>query len=166
MANAYVFLSVILLKKMPASAPKQQEWAEASIPSEAMMHFPPVSDSPIFEKFSDSVENFLNFTFSRKISRFSSAKISEDFFQPSTTNFEFPPIPCFSTFPPVSRILLISPYFAKFAPSFRKIHLLFTYFVCISFPPYFDHDAFMHHPMHVLDAPENGVPSPKGHLFQ
>ena len=26
--------------------------------------------------------------------------------------------------------------------------------MCISFPPYFDHDAFMHHPMHVLDAPE------------
>src|SRR6218665_1991187 len=25
--------------------------------------------------------------------------------------------------------------------------------MCISFPPYFDHDAFMHHPMHVLDAP-------------
>src|SRR6218665_235278 len=28
----------------------------------------------------------------------------------------------------------------------------FTYFMCISFPPYFDHDAFMHHTMHVLDA--------------
>jgi len=26
--------------------------------------------------------------------------------------------------------------------------------MCISFPPYFDHDAFMHHPMHVLDAPD------------
>ena len=25
------------------------------------------------------------------------------------------------------------------------------------FPPYFDHDAFMHHPMHVLDAPDFGV---------
>jgi len=25
--------------------------------------------------------------------------------------------------------------------------------MCISFPPYFDHDAFKHHPMHVLDAP-------------
>jgi len=23
------------------------------------------------------------------------------------------------------------------------------------FPPYFYHDAFMHHPMHVLDAPGN-----------
>ena len=36
------------------------------------------------------------------------------------------------------------------SPYFRQIHLLFTYFACISFPPYFDHDAFMQHPMHVL----------------
>jgi len=56
-------------------------------------------------------------------------------------------------FLPVSRKLLF-PYFDKFPLWFRKIHLLFTNFLCISFPPYFDHDAFMHHPMHVLDAPE------------
>ena len=29
---------------------------------------------------------------------------------------------------------------------------LVTCFVC-TFPPYFDHDAFRHHPIHVLDAP-------------
>ena len=47
-------------------------------PSETMMHFPSVSDfPPIFEKFSDSEENF---TFSRKISLFSSAEISDDLF--------------------------------------------------------------------------------------
>ena len=41
----------------------------ASIPSEAMMHFPPVLDfPPIFEKFSNSAKKFQNFTFSRKIS--------------------------------------------------------------------------------------------------
>ena len=46
------------------------------------------------------------------------------------------------------------PCFKKFPPCFRKIHLLFTYFMCFSFPPTcFDHDAFMHHPMHELDAP-------------
>src|SRR6218665_2693012 len=56
-------------------------------------------------------------------------------------------------FPPVSRKLLLSPLLLKISPCFRKIPLLFTYFLCISFPPYFDHDAFMHHPMHVLDAP-------------
>src|SRR6218665_3286626 len=29
--------------------------------------------------------------------------------------------------------------------------------MCISSPPYFDHNAFIHHPMHVLDAPEGHV---------
>src|SRR6218665_267065 len=29
-----------------------------------------------------------------------------------------------------------------YSPCFRQIQLLFTYFTCISFPPYFDHDAF------------------------
>src|SRR6218665_2851000 len=46
-----------------------------------MMHFPPVSDfPPISEKFSDFLKNLKNFTFSRKISSLSSAKISDDFF--------------------------------------------------------------------------------------
>src|SRR6218665_467255 len=37
-------------------------------PPEAMMHFPSVSDSPLFQKnFLNSVENFPNFTSSRKI---------------------------------------------------------------------------------------------------
>ena len=39
--------------------------------SEAMMHFPPVSDFPsYFKKNSDSVENFPDFTFSKKVSIF------------------------------------------------------------------------------------------------
>jgi len=37
--------------------------------------FPPFQISPFPKKFSDSVENFHNFTFSKKISRFPSAKI-------------------------------------------------------------------------------------------
>jgi len=36
--------------------------------------------------------------------------------------------------PPVSRKLFFPPYFEKFPPCFRQIHLLFTYFTCISFP--------------------------------
>ena len=115
------------------------------------MHFPPVSDPPILKKISDSVENFQHLTFSRTISRFSSAKL---FFSHRPHILEFSPIfPVSVHFPPVSRKLLFSPYFGKFPPCFRKIHLLFTYFMCILFLPYFDHDAFMHHPMHVLDAP-------------
>src|SRR6218665_3625543 len=66
----------------------------------------------------------------------------------------FPPIFPVSVHFPLFRENYYSPYFSKFPPCFIKIHLLFTYFLCISFPPYFDLDAFMHHLMHVLDAPE------------
>src|SRR6218665_2271874 len=126
-----------------------------------MIHFPPCFRfPPIFEKISDSVENFPNFTFSRKISRFSSAKISHDLFLVIDHKFRISPL--FSLFHYISPLFLENYYFLpllyfeKFSPCFRKIHLLFTYFMCISFPPYFDHDAFMHHPMQALDAPVGG----------
>ena len=67
--------------------------------------------------------------------RFSSAKI---FFSHRPQNHKFrisPYFSCFSTFPPVSPKLLFPPYFHKFSPCFRKMNLLFTYFMCISFPP-------------------------------
>src|SRR6218665_1669285 len=131
------------------------------------MHFPALFQiSPIFEKKSDSVENFLNFTFSRKISLFSFAKISDDLFLVIDHKFRIPP-PIFSVsvhFPLVSRKLLFPPHFSKFHPCFTKIHLLLTYFMCISFPPYFDHDAFMHHPMHVLDASESNLDASESNL--
>src|SRR6218665_2241411 len=108
---------------------------------------------PIFEKCSDSVLNFRTCTLSRKISRFSSARISDDLFlvidQPQISNFP-PYFASFSTFSPLFCANYYSPSFHKFPPCFQEIHLLFTYFSCISFLPYFDHDAFMHHPMHVL----------------
>src|SRR6218665_3975722 len=106
-------------------------------PPEAMMHFPSLFQiSPhIFEKFSDSEENFQNFTFSRKISRFSSEKISDDLFLVINHKFRVPPIfPVSVHFHPVSRKLLFFPLLLKIPPCFRKIHLLFTYFTCISFP--------------------------------
>src|SRR6218665_999952 len=68
----------------------------------------------IFEKFTDSLKIFPNCTFSRKISRFSSAKISYDIFchRPQISNF--PPIfPLSVRFPPVSLQLLFPPYFQK-----------------------------------------------------
>ena len=106
----------------------------------------------ILQTFSDSVENFQNFTFSQKIFPFSSAKIFDELFLVNDRKFRISPL--FSLFQ------YISPCFAKiiispsknFIPCFQKNYLLFTYFMCISFPPYFDHDAFMHHPLHVLDA--------------
>ena len=111
--------------------------AGASIPPEAMMHFPPVSDSPLFStNFQTLWKIFLNLTFSRQISRFSSAKIYDYLFfshRPKISNF-----PLFSLFQYISPCfakIIISPYFFKFHPWFRKIHLLFTHFMCISFPP-------------------------------
>ena len=92
------------------------------------MHFPPVSDfPPIFEKFSDSEENFHNFTFSRKNSLFSSAEISDDLLfshRPQISNF--PPIfPVSVHFPPVSRKLLFPPTLTNFPSVLDK----FTYFL-------------------------------------
>src|SRR6218665_291083 len=44
-----------------------------------------------------------------------------------------------------------------YSPYFRQIHKfppLFLFFLLFScFSPYFDHDAFMHHAQHVLEAP-------------
>ena len=47
-----------------------------------------------------------------------------------------PYFPCFNTFPPCfAKIILSSPTLTNFPHCFRQIHLLFTYFTCISFPP-------------------------------
>ena len=58
--------------------------------------------------------------------------------------------PQFSLFQYISPTLFSKnyyfPLFLKNSPAF---YILYVYF-----PPYFDHDAFMHHPMHVLDAPD------------
>ena len=91
--------------------------------------FPPIS-----EKFSDFLKFFYNFTFSRKISWLSSAKFSDDLFfshRPQISNF--PPIFAVSVHFPLFRENVSFPiYFSKFPPCFRQIHLLFTYFTCIS----------------------------------
>ena len=74
-------------------------------------------------------------------------------FQIPPISKKVPPILAVSVhFPPVSQKLFFPPYFYKFPPVLGK----FTCFLHTLrvFPPYFDHDAFMHHPMHVLDAPD------------
>ena len=122
------------------------------------MHFSPCFRfSPYFRKIFRLCGKFSKFLpFPEKFLDFHPPKFLMALFQSSTTTFEFPPISLFQYIIPLFREkLLFLPYFDKFSSCFRKIHLLnFTCFVCISFPPYFDHDAFMHHPMHVLDAPE------------
>ena len=116
----------------------------ASIPSEAMIHFPPVSDSPLisakFLKIRGKCSQFYLF-----LKHFS---ISKNLWWPFFTHrlqmlifllFSFAEIiipPTFSN----------SPLFPR---NLRVFYILCVYFVS----PYFDHGAFMHHTWHVLDAP-------------
>src|SRR6218665_4133432 len=103
-----------------------------------MMHFSPLFQIfPYFQKMLDSEENFHNFTFSRQISSFSSAEISDDLFfshQPHISNFH-PIFPVSIHFPPVSRKLLFPPTFTIFPSVLDK----FTYFLhtllVFRFPP-------------------------------
>ena len=127
--------------------------AGASIPPETMMHFPPVSDSPYFQKNFRLWGKFSQFSFSRKISCFSSNEISDDLFfshRPQISNF--PLIFAVSVHFPLFRDK--TPTLTNFPPLFYTnspaLYILYVYFVS----PYFYHDAFMHHPMHVLDATE------------
>ena len=111
--------------------------------------------SPLFsKKFQTLRKIFTIFPFPTNFLIFIRQNFWWLFFSHRPQILNFPYFSCFSTFPPLFRENYYSPYFTKFPPCFRQIHLLFTYFTCISFPPYFDHDASMHHhPMHVLDAP-------------
>src|SRR6218665_1890433 len=73
----------------------------------------------------------------------------------STTNFEFHPIfPVSVHFPPcfAKIIIYFPPTLKNSSPVFEKF-TCFLYNLCVFRFPYFDHDAFMHHPMHVLEAP-------------
>src|SRR6218665_3514031 len=80
-----------------------------SIPSETMMHFPPVSDSPpISEKFSDFLRNFYNVTF--KFLDFHPPKFLMTFFLVIHHKFRIPPyFRCSSTFPPCFVNIFLSP---------------------------------------------------------
>jgi len=97
---------------------------------------------PLFSKKFQTVENVKNFTSSWKISRFSSAKISDDLFifshRPQISNF-----PLFSLFQYISSLFRENYYFP---PTFKNFLPVLEKFTC-----------FLHtlcvHPMHVLDAP-------------
>src|SRR6218665_420375 len=124
-------------------------------PSEAMMHFPCFRFPPYFRKMFRRSKILKMLPFPEKFLDFHPQKflMTSFFFLVIDHKFRMSPcFPCFGTFPFCFAKIIIPPYFHKFPPCFRKIHLLFTYFMCISFPPYFDHDAFMQHPTHVLDA--------------
>src|SRR6218665_1589852 len=102
-----------------------------------MMHVATVSDFPLFpKKFSDSAENFPNFTFSKTFSDFHPPKFLTTFFQSLITHFEIPPISLFQFIFPYFGKCLFPPTFAKFSPDFVKLSCFlhtFVYFVS----PYF-----------------------------
>ena len=110
---------------------------------------------PLFPRnCSGSVENVHGFTFSEKKFRFSSAKISDDLLLVIDHRFEMSPL--FSFFQPNSSScfdqIFHSPNFAKFPPLIGKNYCALYMLSVIFVSPYFYHDAFMHHTMHVLDA--------------
>src|SRR6218665_4177737 len=96
---------------------------------------------------------FTNFTFSQ--TKFSTFIL--------VINYNVPPILLVSVhFPPISRKLLF-PYFYKCTPCFRKMYTCILHTLCVfRLSPYFDHDAFMHHTIHVgywtpLTGPQHPV---------
>jgi len=98
---------------------------------------PSVSDfTPVSEKIQNPCKISPNFTFSWKIFRFSSAKISISDRQPQILNF--PSIFAISVhFPPISTKLFF-PLLFKISPCFRqKFTCFLTCFMCFSFPPTF-----------------------------
>ena len=118
--------SVHILKEMTLVV-YQDLLTGASISPKAMMHFPLFQIPPIFEKLSESLENFQNFTFSRQISPFS----SDDLFLVIDHIFRISPIfPISVPFPSVLRKLLFPPYFDKFPPVLEKF-TCFLHTLCV-----------------------------------
>jgi len=98
------------------------------------MHFPVSDFPPISENFlTFRVKFFRFYLYQKKNFRFSSAKISGDFF---STNFQFPYFPCFTAFSPYFAKIIVSPYFKNFTPFSLNLRV-FTYFICTSYPPTF-----------------------------
>ena len=75
--------------------------------------------------------------------------------------FEISPyFPTFNTFPPISQISSF-PLFFQISPLISYNLRAFLHTLCVfGFPLYFDHDAFMHHTMHVLDTPADVTRGP------
>ena len=95
-------------------------------PPEAIDAFPACFRFPLFpKKISDSIENFRNFTFSEKISQFSSTKLLMTFFSHLPQIWNFPPIFAVSIHSPYFAGNFSFPlYFSKFPLWFRKIYIL------------------------------------------
>ena len=90
--------------------------------------FPSISDSPISENLSDSVENFP--TFSTTIFfYFHPQKFLMTFFLVIDSKFRIPPIFAVSVHSPLSEKIIICLYFLKFPPDLVKF--TFFYILCV-----------------------------------
>ena len=84
-------------------------------PPQTMMHFLPVSDSPISENFRTFWKILTILPFPEKFLDFRPPKFLMTFFLVIDHKFQIPPIFVVSVhFPPVSRKLFFPPYFYKF----------------------------------------------------
>src|SRR6218665_1232034 len=93
-------------------------------PPETMMHFPPVSDSPLFLKNFETMRKIFSILpFPDKFLDFHPPKFLMTFFH------KFRISPLFSLFQHISSLFhenyYFPPYFSKFPPCFRKIDLFF-----------------------------------------
>src|SRR6218665_177960 len=124
-----------------------------------MMHFPPVSDfPPILEKFVTFWKISEILPFPDKISYFHPTKFLTTFIFSHRPQISKSPLFClFYCISPLIRENLFFPLLFKISPLFSKNVTAF-YILYVYFHPYFDHHEFMHHPMHLLDAPEFTTP--------
>src|SRR6218665_179052 len=101
-----------------------------------MMHFPPVSDFPLFSKtFQTLWTIFKILPFPEKCLDFHPPKFLMTFFSHRAQISNFPLFSLFQYISPLFRENYYFPLtFINSPRCFRNIHLLFTYFMCISFP--------------------------------
>ena len=117
----------------------KRSWTGASIPSEAMMHFPPPCFSfPLFsKKFQTLWKIFKILPFPEKSLDFHTSKFLMTFLLVIDRKFRVPPyfpfFPVSVHFPPCFAKIIISPYFEIFSPVFKK-YTCFLH-ICITFPP-------------------------------
>src|SRR6218665_573947 len=107
-------------------------------PSEAMMHSLPLFQiSSYFRKIFRLSKNFQTLTFSRKISRFSSAKISDDFFSPRPQILNFLLFSLFRYIFPLFCEIFYFPLLLKISPSpVLEKFTSFLHTLCVfRFPP-------------------------------
>src|SRR6218665_1558582 len=118
-------------------------------PLREMMHSPLFQNSPFPTNFLTLWKISQILPFPQKFSNFHSPK----FFLFTNHKFRIPLYSLFQYVSPLFQKNYSYPLLFKIAPFFLQIYVSFTYFMCFFVSPYFYHDAFMHHTMHVLDAP-------------